>query len=151
MGQSPNWKNVKVDVAQGSVWGPLLFIIYINDLTQGLHSDVKFFADNMSLFPVVDDIDEPTSKLNNDPIRIHDWVYKKKMPFNSERAKPAQEVIFSWKTKNITYPNLYFKGLPIVKIASQKYLVLNLDAMLTFNNQVNEKKWQGNETCWSST
>ena len=38
---------------QGSVLGHLLFLVYINDLSQGLTSDVKIFADNTSIFSVV--------------------------------------------------------------------------------------------------
>ena len=49
------------------------------------------------------------------------------MSFNpdSNRTKPAHEVIFPRKTKNIIYPNLYFNNVPIVKITSQKHLGLN--------------------------
>ena len=61
------------------------------------------------------------------------------MSFNPDRHKPAHEVIFSRKTKNIIYPNPYFNNVPIVNLTSQKHLGLNLDAKLTFNDHVNEK------------
>ena len=64
-----------------------------------------------------------------------------KICFISDRAKPAQEVIFPQETENITYPNLYFNSLSIVKIASRKYFGLNLDARLTLNNHENERNW----------
>ena len=59
-----------------------------------------------SLFSVVQNIDEFASKLNNDLIMIQDSVYKSKNYFICDRAKSAQEVIVSQKTKNITYPCL---------------------------------------------
>ena len=63
-GQSSDWKNVRALVPQGSVLGPLLFIIYVSDLPRGLHADIKLFADDTLLFPVTDNIDESASKLN---------------------------------------------------------------------------------------
>ena len=57
-----------------SILGKILFLIYISDLPQGLHADIKLFADDASLFIVVDEIDESASKLSNDLIRIQDWA-----------------------------------------------------------------------------
>ena len=51
-GHSSKWQNVNADIPQRSVLGPL-FLIYINDLPQGLHSDVKLFADDTWLFSVI--------------------------------------------------------------------------------------------------
>ena len=49
-GQSSSWTNVKAAVPEGSILGPLLFLIYINDLADGLSSNTKLFADDTSLF-----------------------------------------------------------------------------------------------------
>lgn len=48
---------------------------FYQGFTSRLTADVKRFADNTSLFPVVDDINECASTLNNDLIRIQEWAY----------------------------------------------------------------------------
>ena len=65
-GQSSNWVDVKAGVPQGSIMGPLLFLIYINDLPEGLITNAKLFADDTSFFSVVRDIAACTEELNND-------------------------------------------------------------------------------------
>ena len=54
-GQTSEWLPVKTGVPQGSILGPLFFLIYINDLSDDLVSTVKLFADDTSLFSVVHD------------------------------------------------------------------------------------------------
>ena len=53
-----------------SILGPLLFLIYINDLTEGLSSNVKLFPDDMSLFSVIHDIQISANNFNKDLERI---------------------------------------------------------------------------------
>ena len=55
-GQHLTWENVNTGVQQGSILGTLLFLIYINNLSTGGSSNCKPFADNTSLFSVVNDI-----------------------------------------------------------------------------------------------
>ena len=54
-GRTSSWQNIYVGVSQGSVLGPLLFLIYINNLPDGLTSMCKIFADDTSLFSKVID------------------------------------------------------------------------------------------------
>ena len=49
-GKSSQWESISAGVPQGSVLGPLFFLVYINDLVDNVDSDVKIFADDTSLF-----------------------------------------------------------------------------------------------------
>ena len=68
------WKNVSAGVPQSSMLGPLLFLIYINDLTEGLSTNAKLFADDYSLFSVIHDIQTSANNLNKDLERISNWA-----------------------------------------------------------------------------
>ena len=65
-GQTSSWADVNAGVPQGSILGPLLFLIYINDLTNGLSSNAKLFADDTSLFTVAHNANTSAKELNND-------------------------------------------------------------------------------------
>ena len=84
-------------VPQGAILGPLLFLIYINDLPDNLNSLVKLFADDTSLFSTVHDPTLSAKILNDDLSRISEWAHKWKMLVNHDITKKAQEVIFSRK------------------------------------------------------
>ena len=75
-GQFSSWKPILAGVPQGSILGPLLFLIYINDFPNGLKSNEKLFADDASLFTLVKDKNESTSILNNDLLLISKWDYE---------------------------------------------------------------------------
>ena len=75
-GQVSTWKNINAGVPQGSILGPLLFLIYINDLTEGLTTNVKLFADDTSLFSVVHDTQTSANDLNKDLKIINNWAFQ---------------------------------------------------------------------------
>ena len=74
--QCSNWSSVLAGVPQGSILGPLLFLICINDLPDGLESSVKLFADDTSLFSTIYDPNISADQLDKDLKKISDWAYK---------------------------------------------------------------------------
>ena len=109
-GQSSSWADVTAGVPQGSILGPLLFLIYINDLADGLSSIAKLFADDTSLFSVVHNANTTAKELNNDLVKISNWAYQWKMSFNPDPSKQAQKVIFSRNLNNDYHPPLAFNN-----------------------------------------
>ena len=74
-------------VSQGSILGPLFFLIYINNLNAEISSIGKLFADGTSLFSVVQNKNNSASQLNNDLNKVSDWAYIWKMSFNPDPSK----------------------------------------------------------------
>ena len=74
--QTSSWADVKAGVPQGSILGPLLFLIYINDIAVGLPSSAKLFADDTFLFSVVHNANTTAKILNNDLVILLNLKYQ---------------------------------------------------------------------------
>ena len=106
-GQTCNWWNKNTGVPQWSVLGPLLFLIYINELPDGITSTCKILADDTLLFSKVIDAWNFQNALNCDLEPISSWVYQWKLQFNADRKKQANEVIFPYKSNTYIYIYIY--------------------------------------------
>ena len=82
-GESSSIRYVLSGVPQGSVLGPLLFVIFINDLPDCLNSCSKLFADDLKLIVDANDIDE----VNTDLKALENWEQKWLLKFNPEKCK----------------------------------------------------------------
>ena len=144
-GQSSSWPSIRAGVPQGSVLGLLFFLTYISDLPEGLTSKVKLFADDTSLFSIVNCVSTSALALNSDLLKIMDWPYQWKMSFNSDRIKQAKKIIFSRKRNETTHPSLFSNSSEILLGSNQKLLGLTLDSKLWFNEHINDNIHQANK------
>ena len=137
--ESP-WESILSGVPQGSVLGPLLFLVYINDLTQDISANMKLFADDSSLFLEVTDVNTDQQTLMDDLEKISAWARMWKMRFNPDLSKQAIEVVFSrkyGKTKGV-HPPLSFNDIPVARKTSTKHLGVILDEKLIFREHILE-------------
>ena len=111
-------------------------MIYITALTEGLTTNPKLFADNTSLFSVVQDNQASANDLNKDLEIINNWAFQQKIKFNPDPTKQAHEVIFSRKTKEIYHPPLVFNNTNVSQSSSQKHLGVILDSKLIFDEHL---------------
>ena len=103
--QKSSWRPVLAVVPQGSVLGPLLFLVYINDLPGELKSNAKLFANDTSLFATVKDKNESANVISDDLLLISKWAFNWKMFFNPNPSRSGQEVSFSRKRPNTKSSN----------------------------------------------
>ncbi|CAM4590472.1 unnamed protein product [Lepidochelys kempii] len=85
-GQFSEWREVNSGVPQGSVLGPVLFNIFINDLEKGVNSEVAKFADGTKLFKIVMSKAD-CKELQKDLTKLDDWATKWKMKLNVYKCK----------------------------------------------------------------
>ena len=114
--------------------GPLFFIIYINDLTDGLKCNVKLFADDLSIFTVVHDPNTAAVDLNCDLSLINLWARKWRLSFNPTNS--VKEVIFSKKRSPVNQPPIFFNDVPVKNVQEQKYLGTISDSELSFASHI---------------
>ena len=145
-GQHSSWTNIEAWVPQGSILGLLFFLIYINDLSDGLTSNPKLFADDTSLFSVIHNINSTANDLNSDLMKISNWAFQWKMRFNPDPNKQAQEVIFSRKINKIDHPPLYFNQNLVKSSSTHKHLGMVLDTRLDFNLHLKNVQNKVNKT-----
>ena len=138
-GKISDWAHVEAGVPQGSVLGPLLFLIYINDITVNIKSNIRIFADDVSLFKVVDDITISYEDLQHDLNLISQWAEQWRLRFNPDLTKQAVEVIFSTKIKPLNHPPLICNNSTVKLVDEHKQLGIILDKKLSFTSHIYSK------------
>ena len=136
-GLCSEWEEVGAGVPQGSILGPILFLLYINDIVEVVESDIKIFADDTFIFRIVDQYS--TDILNSDLQKINEWATLWKMSFNPDISKQAVEVFFSKKQKKSILDPLVFNNIPVKKVEETRHLGMILDSKLSFESHLNEK------------
>ena len=85
-GEVSNWKPVLIGVPLGSVLGPILFLVYINDLEEGVTCNILKFADDTKPFRKTKEIGDK-QRLQDDIDKLARWSEKWQMLFNFGKCK----------------------------------------------------------------
>ena len=120
-GKSSSWKKNTAGVPQGSVLGPLCFLVFINDIVGNINSHIFLFADDASIFRTVVEVslDEDTRLFNEDLNRISLWANQWKIIISipktiamifSRKKQPPQElplILNNNRLKNVNQHKQY--------------------------------------------
>jgi len=141
-GSTSHWAEIEAGVPQGSILGPILFLVYINDIIESVESDIRIFADDTFIFRIADQ--NSTKLLNDDLQRITTWANKWKMLFNPDITKQAVEVVFSNKRSPTTFEPLTFNNIPVKVVTETTHLGMILDSKLNFEHHLEKKIGKAN-------
>ena len=133
---------VKAGVSQWSILGPLLFLIYINDIVKDIGSCIKLFADYTSLYIIVQDPNSTADLMDADLRKIHSWAKQWLVKFN---ANKTEELIISRKTKPPFHPPLSMDNTPVNRVTHHKHLGLIFYNQCTWHEHICEitaKAWK---------
>ena len=90
-----SWRNVASGVPQGSVLAPIMFQLYVNDITEELNSYINLFADDAKVMKIIKD-ENDCKELQTDIDKIHAWSQRWKLEFNAKKC----HVLEIGKSKN---------------------------------------------------
>ena len=132
-GEKSQVLEVTAGVPQGSRLGPLLWILYNQDILDGLESECLLFADDTCLFVSGEDPALTSAVLNRDLIKIGNWATKWKVLFNAGKSK---DVIFSQNHVLNNSPPLILNDSFVTRANEHKHLGLWLSSNLDWSKQV---------------
>ena len=132
-GQCSDWRSINSGVPQGSVLGPLLFLIYINDITDDLASLPLIYADDTTLLEIVDDPAVSAGRLNSDLNKIAVWADKWSVTMNPVKTR---NVVFSLKRNKQVHPHLFLHSNNVKDAESHTHLGLTLQSSMSWRKHI---------------
>ena len=127
---------------QGSILGPLLFLVYINDIVEDTHCKIRLFADDTSLYIIVDNPAEAAQILNSDMEKISQWAKRWLVSFNPAKS---ESLLFSRKINKPYHPPVTMNNQIITEVTTHKHLGLTFSNDCTWHEhlaQIKTKAWQ---------
>jgi hypothetical protein len=131
-----DFKEVRAGVPQGSVLGPILYLLYTSDIPKVENVTIATFADDTAILSVDSDVMKATSKLQRANDQIFHWTKKWKIKLNETKSI---HIIFT-NRKVAGPPSVNLDGVVVPYENTAKYLGMTLDAKLKWKAHVEKKR-----------
>ena len=118
-GAQSDWNSIHAGVPQGSILGPLLFLLHINDIVSDIGSNIRLFADDTSLYIIVDNPTTAADLMNSDLLKISNWARIWLVDFN---ATKNEVLLLSRRINRPIHPPLYMLNQEIKEVQFHKHL-----------------------------
>ena len=128
-------KPINAGVPQGSILGPILYLLYTRDVPTSENHTTATFADDTAILAIGSTVKESTENLQNALNSIADWTKKWKISLNNQKS-----VHVDFANCEILYHPLYIDNIAIPHSNTAKYLGMTLDAKLRWKEHVKKKK-----------
>ena len=137
-GTSSASRPVSCGIPQGSILGPLLFILHINDLPAGLkHCKVSMYADDTLLYCAGTDINDICTKVNEDLEYVKTWLDQNKLSLNIEKS---EFMLLGTRNRlnkiNESNVDIRIKGMQLKRVKKCKHLGIIIDENLTWRDHI---------------
>ena len=131
-GEESTWRPVTSGIPQGSVLGPLLFVIFINDLPDCVTSDAYLFADDTKIFRIIGN-DSDRDELQQDLHILDEWSKKWLLKFHPKKCK------YMTIGKDDGQFKYTLQGQQLQKVQEEKDIGVIIDDKLSFEGHISEK------------
>ena len=135
-GQTSEWGEISAGVPQGSVMGPLMFLIYINDLVTSVSNDIniKLFADDTLLYFAGNDHNISSKLLNDNLKKIQKWADQWLVTFNPMKTELLN--ISNKRAVNFDNHSVYFDNTKLQGVSQHKHLGVTFNSKLKWSNHI---------------
>ena len=134
-----NSRSLICGIPQGTILGPLLFLVYINDLPNCLaHAEPRMYADDTHLTFASNNMKDIEFYLNQDLANVNQWLIANKLTLNQSKT---EFMLIGSRQRLRTFqsaPNLTINGTPIKQVSQDKSLGVYVDENLSWTTHINE-------------